>query len=69
MGKTQRERKRGVLRLFSSKVGWRGWVGWLEGTVESQAELEPRLRGRARAEPRLLREEPGLQARGGREEG
>lgn len=42
--------------------------GWLEGTAESQAELEPRLRGRARAraELGLLREEPGLEARGGR---
>lgn len=44
--------------------------GWLEeggGTAESQAVLEPRLRGRARAEQGLLREEPGLEARGGRE--
>lgn len=43
--------------------------GWLEGTAESQAELEPKLRGRARAELGLLREEPGLEARGGREKG
>lgn len=41
----------------------------MEGTAESQAELEPRLRGRARAELGLLREEPGLEARGGRERG
>lgn len=33
----------------------------------SQAELEPRLRGRARAELGLQREEPGLEARGERE--
>lgn len=38
----------------------------MQGTAESQAELEPRLRGRARAEFGLLREEPGLEARGGR---
>lgn len=37
----------------------------LEGTAKTQAELEPRLRGRARAELGLLREEPGLEARGG----
>lgn len=54
----EKERERGVLRLFSFEVGWRG--GGLEGTAESQAELEPRLRGRARAELGLLREEPGL---------
>lgn len=47
--------------LFSCKVGW------LEGTAESQAELASRLRDRARAELGLLREEPGLEARGGRE--
>ena len=41
----------------------------MEGTAESQAELEPRLRGRARAELGLLREEPGLEARGEREGG
>lgn len=35
----------------------------------SQAELEPRLRGRARAELELWREEPGLEARGRREGG
>lgn len=37
----------------------------MEGTSETQAELELRLRGRARAELGLLREEPGLEARGG----
>lgn len=37
----------------------------MEGTAESQAELEPRLRGRARPELGLKREEPGLEARGG----
>ena len=37
------------MRLFSFEVGWRAGGG-LEGTAESQAELEPRLRGRARAE-------------------
>lgn len=41
----------------------------MEGTAESQAELEPRLRGRARAELGLLRKEPGLEARRGREGG
>lgn len=41
----------------------------MEGAAESQAELEPRLRGRARTELGLLREEPGLEARGGREGG
>lgn len=41
----------------------------MKGTAESQAELEPRLRGRARAELGLLREEPGLEASGGRERG
>lgn len=41
----------------------------MEETAESQAELEPRLKGRARAELRLLREEPGLEARGGRKRG
>lgn len=59
---TEKERD-GFLRLFSSEVGW------LEGTAESQPELEPRLRGRARAELGLLREEPGLGARAGREGG
>lgn len=39
----------------------------MEGTSETQAELEPRLRGRARPELGLLREEPGLEARGGNE--
>lgn len=39
----------------------------MEGTAETQAELEPRLRGRAKAELGLLREEPGLEARGGNE--
>ena len=39
----------------------------MEGTVESEAGLELRLRGRARPELGLLREEPGLEARGGRE--
>lgn len=43
--------------------------GWGGETAESQAELEPRHRGRARAELGLLREEPGLEARGGREGG
>lgn len=44
--------------LFSCKVGW------LEGAAGSQAELDSRLRGRARAELGLLRGEPGLEARG-----
>lgn len=39
----------------------------MEGTTESQAKLEPRFRGRARAELGLLREEPGLEAREKRE--
>lgn len=43
--------------------------GWLEGRAETQAELELRLRGRARAELGLLREEPGLEARGGNDRG
>lgn len=41
----------------------------MEGAAESQAELEPRLRDRARAELGLPREEPGLEARGEREGG
>lgn len=40
----------------------------MEGTAESQAELELRLRDRARAELGLLREEPGQEARGRRDE-
>lgn len=36
----------------------------MERTTESQAVLEPRLKGRARAELGLLREKPGLEARG-----
>lgn len=47
---------------FSSK---RRRKGWLEGTTETQAELDLRLRDSARSEPGLLREEPGLEARGG----
>ena len=39
----------------------------MEGTAESQEELEPRLTGRASTELGLLREEPGLEARGGRD--
>lgn len=37
----------------------------MEGAAESQAELEPRLRGWARPELGLLKAEPGLEARGG----
>lgn len=39
--------------------------GWLQGTTETQAELDLRLRDSARSELGLLREEPGLEARGG----
>lgn len=49
-------------RLFSSKMRRRGW---LEGTTQTQAELDLRLRDSARSELGLLREEPGLEARGG----
>lgn len=48
--------------LFSSKMRRRGW---LQGTIETQAELDLRLRDSARSELGLLREEPGLEARGG----
>ncbi|TWW60560.1 hypothetical protein D4764_05G0006500 [Takifugu flavidus] len=41
------------------------WRGWLEGTTQTQAALDPRLRDSARSELGLLREEPGLEARGG----
>lgn len=58
---------KGMLRereeeLFSSKMRQRGW---LQGTTETQAELDLRLRDSARSELGLLREEPGLEARGG----
>lgn len=49
-------------RLFSSKMRRRGW---LQGTTETQAELDLRLRDSARSELGLQREEPGLEARGG----
>lgn len=48
--------------LFSSKTRQRGW---LQGTTETQAELDLRLRDSARSELGLLREEPGPEARGG----
>lgn len=48
--------------LFSSKMRRRGW---LQGTTETQAELDLRLRDSARSELGRLREEPGLEARGG----
>lgn len=48
--------------LFSSKMRWRGW---LEGATQTQAALDPRLRDSARSELGPLREEPGLEARGG----
>lgn len=68
----EKKRDGGLIGRGRKRVGERGFVGWkrgkwLEGTAEAQAELDPRLRGRARAEPGLLREEPGLEARGGNE--
>lgn len=41
----------------------------LDGDRRESVELEPRLRARARAVSGLLREEPGLEARGEREGG
>lgn len=70
MNNEKKKRDGGLIGRERKRVGERGFVGWkrgkwLEGTAEAQAELDPRLRGRARAEPGLLREEPGLEARGG----
>lgn len=63
-GNRQNREKEGEGLLGFSAQKWDGGE-WLEGMSETQAELELRLRGRARAELGLLREEPGLEARGG----